>query len=99
MIVATFVLNVADAVLTLHWIFGGHAAEANPLMDRLIHMDPTVFMTTKLMLVALGSVLLWRLRERRAAVFAIFALFLTYYFLLLWHLDALELRLLRRWFS
>jgi len=97
LIAGIFTLNVADGVMTVYWVLSGRARESNPLMDRLLDIDPLVFMVVKLALVALGSVLLWRLRRHAIAVTAIFALFLVYYWLLLPHLEALDLRLIRRW--
>ena len=78
-------LNAIDGVLTVFWVFSGHAHEANPIMDHLIEVDPVVFMAVKLALVALGSFLLWRLRYKRAAVVAIFVLFMVYYGILVVH--------------
>ncbi len=85
----TFILNAIDGVLTVAWIVSGKAEEANPIMDHLLDVDPTVFMAVKLVLVALGSVLLWKLRHRRGAVISIFALFLIYYAVLVYHANAL----------
>ncbi len=96
-VVATiFVLNVLDGVLTVFWVSSGLAEEANPLMDELLHMSPALFMIGKLSLVALGSVLLWLNRNQPAAVVAIFCLFLVYYCLLLYHLEAFNFRVLDR---
>lgn len=80
-----FILNAIDGVLTVFWVFSGSASEANPIMDHLIEVDPVVFMTVKLVLVALGSYLLWRVRHKRAAVVAIFVLFMVYYGILVVH--------------
>lgn len=55
-IVATvLVLNGLDGILTLVWIFGGYATEANPLMDHLLRLHPVAFITVKLDLVGLGA--------------------------------------------
>ncbi len=81
----TFLINAIDGVLTVYWVFSGHAQEANPIMDHLIEVDPVVFMAVKLTLVALGSYLLWRLRYKRVAVVAIFILFMVYYGILVYH--------------
>jgi hypothetical protein len=94
---AVLVMNLLDGVLTLVWIALGTASEANPLLAQLAHQQPVLFMGVKTALVALGSLLLWRHRKRRAAVVAIFVCFLAYYFLLLYHLQAMELRLFARW--
>ena len=94
-----FILNVIDGVLTLGWVFTDRAVEANPLMAELIELHPVLFITGKMLLVLLGSLLLWRLRHKRVAVIAIFFIFLVYYFLLLYHLKAMNLQLLGHWFS
>lgn len=86
MIVAVFVLNALDAVFTVYWIVGVETWETNPIMDHLLQIHPIIFVAVKLLLVALGSYLLWRHRRQRVAVVGIFALFIVYYWLLVWHL-------------
>lgn len=93
---AIIVLNLADAVLTLVWIATETGREANPLLADLAHQHPAAFVAVKMSLVSLGTLLLWRLRRQPLAVVAIFVAFLTYYFLLLYHLDALQPRLMAR---
>jgi hypothetical protein len=90
------VLNLLDALFTLLWVGAGLAREANPLLRELVVESPLVFALAKLGLVGLGSLLLWRLRQRPLAVVAIFVAFLTYYAVLLHHLRFLG-RLLRAW--
>jgi Domain of unknown function (DUF5658) len=85
------VLNLVDATLTLLWVWGGLAHEANPLLADLVRQYPVGFAATKLALVGLGTLLLWRLRERPLAVIAIFLAFLAYYYLLLMHVRFLAL--------
>ena len=89
----TLVLNLLDAVFTLLWVYAGLATEANPFLDELVHEYPLPFMLAKLALVGLGSLLLWRLRQRPLAVVAMFVAFLAYYALLLVHIDYLSLLL------
>jgi hypothetical protein len=88
---ATLILNVLDAVFTIIWISTGAATEGNPMMAEVV-ADPGLFVTVKLLLVGSGSVMLWRHRRRAGAVVGIFVVFLTYYFLLLYHLSAVDLR-------
>jgi hypothetical protein len=95
-VVATLILNVLDAILTLIWIARGAATEANPLLAELAHRHPVTFVAVKMALVSLGSLLLWRLRRRPVAVVAVFACFLSYYLLLLYHLRAMDVRLVDR---
>lgn len=78
-IAAVFILNVLDGVMTLIWVFTGHARESNPVMDYLIWLHPAAFMAVKISLVALGALLLYRLRTNRLAVIGIFVAFIVYY--------------------
>lgn len=96
---AILVMNVLDACMTLVWIYTGRAVEANLFIADLVHNFPQTFVLVKLLVVAFGSFLLWRLRKRPLAVISIFAAFLAYYFLVIYHLSALDLRLLSRWFD
>lgn len=84
---AVLVLNLLDAVFTLLWVRAGLAREANPMIDRLVEQHALGFIGVKLALVGLGSWLLWSRRDRPAAVIAIFIAFLTYYLVLLYHLQ------------
>ena len=95
-VAVTLVLNLVDMALTLAWVGAGFAREANPLLRDLVRDAPVVFAAAKLGLVAGGSWVLWRLRERGTAVVAIFIAFLVYYAVLLHHLRFLG-RLLRAW--
>jgi hypothetical protein len=92
---ATLILNLLDAIFTIIVVVSKRAREANPLMADLLE-SPWLFMFVKLGLVSLGSYLLWRLRKRKLAVLAIFVAFMVYYFVLLYHLNAMDLHLLSR---
>lgn len=87
---ALLILNLLDAILTLFWVYSGLGQEMNPLLRNLIESSPIAFVIAKLSLVALGSLLLWRYRERKLAVIAIVLAFLLYYGLLLWHIGLLS---------
>jgi hypothetical protein len=95
---AVLVLNLLDAVLTLFWVRAGLAVEANTLIDELAHEHALTFVLVKLGLVGMGSWLLWNRRESPAAVIAIFAAFVTYYWVLLHHLGYAG-RLLGYWLA
>jgi len=82
-IFSVFILNVLDGVLTIISVSTGNALEANPLMAYLIDYHPVLFMICKLLLVYLGSVILWRFRKNMLAIFSIFAIFLVYYITIL----------------
>lgn len=86
----TLVLNLLDALFTLTWVGLGLASEANPFMAELVVQHPVAFVVTKLALVGLGSLLLWRYRRRPLAVVAMFLAFLVYYAILLMHVDYLS---------
>lgn len=83
---AVIVLNLLDAGFTLVWVRTKRAEEANPLIRSLVEDHPAVFVAAKMALVGLGTALLWMRRHRPAAVVAIFAVFLIYYVLLLYHI-------------
>lgn len=84
-------LNLLDATFTLTWVNAGLAREANPLLDHLVLAHPVMFAVVKLTLVGLGSLLLWHHRFRPMAVIGIFAAFVVYYVLLLYHVGYLSL--------
>ncbi len=85
---AILILNLLDAIFTLAYTGSGLAAEGNPLMDRALAYSPVSFMVVKLSLVSLGVLLLWRLRARRAAGFALIGSAVAYSSLLVYHLSA-----------
>jgi hypothetical protein len=84
---AIVILNLVDAVFTLLYTGSGLAAEGNPLMDLVLRTSPTAFMAVKLALVSLGVLMLWRLRQRRAAVVGLVATAAAYSTLCLYHLS------------
>ena len=85
------VLNLMDAVFTLIWVYAGLAREANPLLADVLRDSPVLFAVAKVSLVGLGSLLLWRNRDRALAVIGIFVVFLAYYSILLYHIGYLSL--------
>ena len=88
---AIIVLNVLDAIFTLIWVQAGLAKEANVLLQDLVSNHTVLFMVVKLALVSLGSMLLWRNRKHPFAVVGLFFVFMTYYYILLYHLSFLRL--------
>lgn len=94
-IAVVLVLNLLDAVFTLVWVFGLEVDETNPVMAGLLEAHPVLFVLVKTTLVALGSWLLWRYRRRPLAVVGVFVVFLFYYWLLIAHLSAMNIGLLR----
>jgi hypothetical protein len=81
------VLNLLDAIFTLFWVRVGLAEEANALMRDLVNNHAVLFVVVKTALVASGSYLLWRRRHRPTAVIGIFAVFIAYYAVLLYHVQ------------
>ena len=81
------VLNLFDAIFTLVWVRAGFAREANLMIDRLVEQHALAFFAVKLGLVGMGSWLLWQRRNHPTAVVAIFIAFLTYYLVLLYHVQ------------
>jgi hypothetical protein len=84
---AVVILNLIDAVMTLWWVRTGFATEANMLLAEMVEKHALLFVVGKLALVSLGTMILWRRRRRPLAVVGIFAVFLAYYFILLYHLQ------------
>lgn len=79
------VLNLLDAMWTLTYLEVGVADEANPLMARALHHGPVGFMLVKLALVSLSVLLLWRLRDRRSAVLALYSGAMAYAAIVAYH--------------
>lgn len=80
-------LNVLDAAFTLLWVRAGVATEANLLIRKLVTEHTVLFVATKIALVSLGALLLWRCRRNPMAVVGVFGAFLAYYWVLLQHLE------------
>jgi hypothetical protein len=87
---AVVILNLLDAIFTIVYIRLGHATESNPLMDQALSASPVLFMLAKLSLVSLGVLLLWRLRDHRAARIGLLATSSAYLLLLCYHLTGVE---------
>lgn len=98
-VAAVLVLNLVDAVFTMVWYFQEQASEANPFMDTLLSAGALPFVLGKTALVCGGSYLLWRRRYHAFSVIGIVALFLVYYFVLLYHLQAADFQLFRKLFG
>ncbi len=77
--------NMVDGMLTIAWVGTGRAVEVNPLMDYLIGIHPVLFMATKLLLVSLGILLIWRFRDRSLAVASLYLCVTAYSLLMLYH--------------
>ncbi len=81
------VLNLLDALWTITFLEAGVADEANPLMVTALTHGPVGFMIAKLALVSLSVMLLWRLRQRRSAVLAIWSGATAYSLVVAYHVS------------
>lgn len=94
---SVLVLNLLDGIFTLLWVRHGLAEEANALMRDLAHEQAFAFLLSKIALVSLGCVFLWRLRTHPLAVVGIFVAFAVYYLVLLLHVEFWSYRGLVFW--
>ena len=86
-----FVTNILDATLTLHWVFGGIALEANPLMAALIAYSPLLFWVFKVLVVYAAALGLWANRRRVWVCWASLAVAIIYGWVFLLHLNAIQI--------
>ena len=86
LLVFLFLFSCLDAHFTLLWIDAGLAIEAYPLLEPLIEHGPFSFVATKLLLTALGCVILHRAkRESKIARLSIVSLTVGYCILTIYH--------------
>ena len=79
LIALIFLLSLLDAVFTLVWIEAGLAVEANPLLNKLLEYGKFSFISTKILMTAIGcAFLFWAKSKSRAARFAIWVIFAIY---------------------
>ena len=62
-----FLLNLADAVLTIFWIRNGFATEGNHLMATLLDMGDFPFLGVKIAIGGVTAFTLWRWQDYRIA--------------------------------
>ena len=67
-----------DGFLTVLWVYGGIATEANPLLAAILEERVGLFWISKTILVGLGCVLLSRYRHYRVAQLGLFVSLLVY---------------------
>ena len=96
-VAVALILNLVDAILTIIWVTSDLAEEANPIMDWFLGFGTVPFAVAKIAIVSLGSYVLWRTRRRPLAVIGVFIMFMAYYFILLYHLSAMNVGMLQRW--
>ncbi len=88
LVALALILNLFDAIFTMLHVSSGSAYEANPLMAGVLANSPVLFVATKLALVSLGLMLLWRLRTRASAVAGMVVTFATYVAINAYHIHA-----------
>ena len=70
LLVALWLLNVADLTLTSYGIWLGFASESNGVMRYFLHQGTVTAAVFKVGLVTAGALVLWRLRRYRSALIA-----------------------------
>ena len=70
--------SVLDGFLTVLWVYGGIATEANPLLATVLEERVGVFWMLKIVLVGCGAVLLSRYRNNRLAQVGLILTLLAY---------------------
>jgi hypothetical protein len=84
LLVALWLLNIADLALTSYGIWLGFASESNGVMRYFLHQGTVTAAVFKIGFITIGALLLWRLRHYRSALMAaallagIFAAVVTY---------------------
>ena len=84
LLLAIFLLNVADAFLTMLWLHRG-GREANPVMDYFLAIGPTAFLAQKILVVGFWLVLLLVHKNFRFAKLGLYASLTVYSLLLIVH--------------
>ena len=70
LLVALWLLNVADLTLTSYGIWLGFASESNGVMRYFLHQGTVTAAVFKIGLITAGALVLWRLRRYRSALIA-----------------------------
>ena len=84
LLLAIFLLNVADAFLTMIWLHRG-GREANPVMDYFLAIGPAAFLTQKILVVGCWLILLLVHKNFRFAKIGLYASLAVYSLLLIVH--------------
>lgn len=66
-----FLLNAADALLTIYWVRNGYATEGNLLMAHLLDMGNAPFLTVKIMVGAAAALVLSKWGNLRIAQYGL----------------------------
>ena len=84
LLLAIFLLNVADAFLTMTWLHRG-GREANPVMDYFLAIGPAAFLAQKILVVGFWLILLLVHKNFRFAKLGLYASLAVYSLLLIIH--------------
>ncbi len=84
LLLAIFLLNVADAFLTMIWLHRG-GREANPVMDYFLALGPAAFLAQKILVVGFWLILLLVHKNFRFAKVGLYASLAVYSLLLIIH--------------
>jgi len=85
LLLGIFVINIADAFFTLHWIARG-GVEGNPLMEWLLGHGQTAFVVFKCLAVGAWLLILTVHKNFQLARWGLWALMTFYTFLLFYHI-------------
>ncbi|MFO0691002.1 MAG: DUF5658 family protein [Myxococcota bacterium] len=84
LLLAIFLLNVADAFMTMLWLHRG-GREANPVMDFFLDLGPAAFLAQKCLVVGFWLILLLVHKNFRFAKIGLYASLAVYSLLLIVH--------------
>lgn len=90
LLLAIFLLNVADAFMTMLWLHRG-GREANPVMDFLLDLGPAAFLVQKCLVVGFWLILLLVHKNFRFAKIGLHASLAVYSVLLIFHFGIVAL--------
>lgn len=87
---AIFLLNIADAFMTMLWLHRG-GREANPIMDFFLDIGPVAFLAQKCLVVGFWLILLLVHKNFRFAKIGLYASLAVYALLLIVHFGIIAL--------
>lgn len=87
---AIFLLNIADAFMTMRWLHRG-GREANPVMDFFLDLGPVAFLAQKCLVVGFWLILLLVHKNFRFAKIGLYASLAVYACLLIVHFSIVAL--------
>jgi hypothetical protein len=87
---AIFLLNIADAFMTMLWLHRG-GREANPIMEFFLDIGPVAFLAQKCLVVGFWLILLLVHKNFRFAKAGLYASLAVYAFLLIVHFSIIAL--------